>query len=43
MSVAVGVGYEFATSDDLNWGGFCQALEQAQQECGLAPVMQSSG
>ena len=33
MSVAVGVGYEFATSDDLNWGGFCQALEQAQQEC----------
>ena len=33
MSVAVGVGYEFATSDDLNWGGFCQTLEQAQQEC----------
>lgn len=33
MSVAVGVGYEFATSDDLTWGGFCQTLEQAQQEC----------
>lgn len=33
MSVAVGVGYEFTTSDDLTWGGFCQTLQQAQQEC----------
>ena len=33
MSVVLGVGYEFATSGDPTWGGFCQTMEQAQQEC----------
>ena len=33
MSVAVAVGYEFASSHDQTWGGFCQRLEEAQQEC----------
>ena len=33
MSVASAVGYEFETSHDLTRGGFCQGLEEAQQEC----------
>lgn len=36
MSVAVAVGYAFSSSHDLNWGGFCQGLEEAQQECQAA-------
>ena len=33
MSVAVAVGYAFGSSHDLSWGGFCQSLVEAQQEC----------
>ena len=33
MSVAVAVGYAFGTSEDPGWGGFCQTLMEAQQEC----------
>ena len=33
MSVAAAVGYEFESSHDLTWGGFCQTLMEAQQEC----------
>ena len=31
--MAVAVGYAFGTSEDLGWGGFCQTLVDAQQEC----------
>ena len=33
MNVAVAVGYEFGSGHDLGWGGFCQTLAEAQQEC----------
>ena len=36
MSVAVAVGYQFVNSRDINWGGLCLTLEEAQQECQAA-------
>ena len=33
MGVAVAVGYQFENSQSTVWGGFCQTLEEAQQEC----------
>jgi hypothetical protein len=36
MSVTAAVGYEFANSYDLGFGGFCLTLEEAQQECQAA-------
>ncbi len=33
MSVVAAVGYEFASSHELAWGGFCLSLDEAQQEC----------
>lgn len=36
MSVTAAVGYEFANSHDLEFGGFCLTLIEAQQECQAA-------
>lgn len=33
MSTAAPSGYAFSSSQDPDFGGFCQGLEEAQQEC----------
>ena len=36
MSVVAVMGYAFASSHELSWGGFCLSLDEAQQECQAA-------